>query len=516
MSIFRRHWVLCLILLVAGFLRFNELGKLPSGLFMDEAADGVEAAYTAAHHDYRVFYRSDNGREGLYIFLTSFAVELFGQTPFAVRFWAAMAGLMTCIALYFLARQWFGNRTALIAIWLLTTSFWHLNFSRLAFRGILLPLFLVLTIILLELAWSADDKRAILVSAAAGTTFGLGFYTYIPFRVVPILVLAFFLSKSWDERENWKNKLRSTLPAFSIAASIVLLPFFIYFVKNPVAVMVRTSQVALWSGPRPLQLLLRNVIRCAWMFVGKGDNNWRANLPPFPELIYPVGLFFVVGCVVIWRSRTQKHQARMIFAWITVMLIPALLTRGGVPHALRSIGSLPAAIFLAAVGFSWMLEQSRNRRTILFATAVLILAGCADCYRYFVIWRQAPEVAQAFQASQNYAAKQATLIPDEIPVIVAFEVQPESSDIYWDPEYYMRVNPDRSRIVVPVPVPLFHIGQRNNTYFVPLSSLTSEFLQNRGCSGEAMQLQNSISRGQPNSLILLSGCSAKVVLFKVS
>src|SRR5579864_2478037 len=222
--------LLLLILLVAGTARYYHLGQIPRGLFMDEAADANDAADNLHTHDYRVFYKADAGREGLWIVMMSASIARFGHTVFAVRFWAPLTGLITVIALYGLASRWFGNRVALIGTWLLATSFWHLVFSRIAFRGILVPLFLVVSLYLLQVAWDSREWKAATAAVFGGFCFGLGFYSYIAFRIAPVLlVIIIALEISRAPLENMKHIVRVAIIWAAVAIATVI-PLVIYFV----------------------------------------------------------------------------------------------------------------------------------------------------------------------------------------------------------------------------------------------------------------------------------------------
>ena len=80
---------------------------------------------------------------------------------------------------------------ALLAAAFAAVSRWSLTFSRLGFRGILIPLTGCIMIYILTEIMPEKPLRG---SIAAGGVLGLGMYTGIPFRVFPAVVfLALFL-----------------------------------------------------------------------------------------------------------------------------------------------------------------------------------------------------------------------------------------------------------------------------------------------------------------------------------
>ena len=73
-------WALLLLALAtAVFLRFTNLGSWPPGLYRDEAFNGLDAL-RLLDGKLTVFFTANNGREPLYIYLTTLAVGLFGRT----------------------------------------------------------------------------------------------------------------------------------------------------------------------------------------------------------------------------------------------------------------------------------------------------------------------------------------------------------------------------------------------------------------------------------------------------
>jgi hypothetical protein len=104
------------------------------------------------------------------------------------------------------------------------------------------------------------------------------------------------------------------------------------------------------------------------------------------------------------------------------MLLPEALTYEGLPHSLRAIGSLPAAILIATFAFEKSFAflssksspparggVSRSDRGVgakariisqIILISIIIFSGAASLKQYFVDWAQAPQIHAAF--SQNF------------------------------------------------------------------------------------------------------------------
>src|ERR1019366_9531911 len=197
----RRLLLLFGVLAIASFLRFYHLASTPPGLSIDEAMDGVNAQNVAQTGQFKVYYPEDNGREGLYvnILAVAFRYHLLPDTaPWSLRMPAAVSGVLTVLGVYLLVTELFTASTALLSAFFLATCFWHINFSRIGFRAILAPLCLcwAMYFLLKALRGSSPRHRGVggveatakyfLYAVAGGVFYGVGFYTYIAFRITPL------------------------------------------------------------------------------------------------------------------------------------------------------------------------------------------------------------------------------------------------------------------------------------------------------------------------------------------
>ena len=187
-----RHWLLAAILALAALLRLFQLTAFPPGLYPDEAMDGNDAQEALETHSFRVFYPEDNGREGLYVNVAALSIAVFGNQAWALRLPAAIFGILTVWGLYLLGAEFISVPAGLLAAFFLATSFWHLVFSRIAFRAIAAPLFLVWSLYLLLVAFRRAHIGWMIL---AGAVYGLGFYTYLAYRVTPLVVIAIWIAK---------------------------------------------------------------------------------------------------------------------------------------------------------------------------------------------------------------------------------------------------------------------------------------------------------------------------------
>src|SRR3989338_2801388 len=186
-----KNWVLLAILAIAAFFRFWQIDQLPGGLFPDEAANGLDVN-SIFNGDIKPFYERGNGREALFFYFLAIPVAIFGRGPWQHHIVSAAFSLMSVVATYFLAKRMFTKNVALLASFFLAVSSYAVTISRTAFRANTVPLFATLTVLfLIKLLQEKDEKGRLLSAFFAGISFGLGFYTYISFRMMLPLIIVF-------------------------------------------------------------------------------------------------------------------------------------------------------------------------------------------------------------------------------------------------------------------------------------------------------------------------------------
>ncbi len=359
-------------------LRIVRLDVLPNGLFCDEASAGYDAyALLQTGQDqfgapWPLFARSfGDYDEASYRYLAMPFVALLGLNELATRMPAALIGALTIPAMWLTARQLWGRTAGLVAALLLTLSPWHVQFSRIAFRGILLPFCLLVGVA----SWlhARRDGRFLWLAALA---LSAGLWTYSPARMlVPTLTLVLF---GLFAGEFWPHARRHLLGG-ALLFGVVLAILSSHWLspegraRSAFLLAPRDTWLAnLWSYFSPQFLLLN------------GDPNPRHHVAQGGQLDPVVALLALVGLAVgLWK---RQRADWLLPAWLLLAAIPAALTEPA--HALRDIGALPAWILLAARGATHVLEQAQlrlprpNAAAIALTLALLMSAG-VPLARYF-------------------------------------------------------------------------------------------------------------------------------------
>ena len=431
-----------IILIIAGFLRLYDITNLPPGFYPDEAMyanNGVEAWETG---NFKVFYPENFGREGLWPNIIGFFIVKLGHEPWVPRSLAAIFGILTVLGGYFLTKELFSKKVALLASFFIATSFWHINFSRIGFRAIMAPFFLTWGIyfLLLALRKAKDQKSSnfyFLFSIFSGLFYGLGFHTYIAYRATPLLIFIILLLYWLKNKERLiRKKILLSAFCFLFSAFIVIAPLGFYFLQNPQDFFGRTSQISVFSSPAPIKDLGMNILKTAGMFNFVGDNNWRHNYAGRPELFWPVGILFLLGIFLGVKSllkRPRKPEYAILFGWLAVAVLPVVVSNESLPHALRAILMIPPVFILAGIGGIWVYEfivtKLRNitklQRIFLLSTFYFLLSLLVfEAYvAYFVLWGQNHNVYGAFSANYVEIGRQLNALPKELPKYVVVEAR---------------------------------------------------------------------------------------------
>ncbi|MCX7838990.1 MAG: glycosyltransferase family 39 protein [Anaerolineae bacterium] len=382
----RRTWFwLILILLVATTLRAVALDTVPPGLYHDEAFYGLDALGVLRGAGFPVFFEGNGGREPLFIYAQAVSLGLFGTTPWTLRITAAFVGVLTVAAFFVLARALtndkYADQVALIASAALATSYWHLHFSRVGWRAILLPLFACLAFYWF---WRAYRSGRLREYVFAGVLLGASLYTYLSARFLPIVIVLFWVTNylaSFNKRQIHLHQPNYLAPIlFVVAALGVFAPLGFYFILHPNAFFFRVNDVAL-----PINDWLASIWRVAQMFFTRGDAEWRHGIAYRPVLDWFTGLPFAIGFLnALWRWREPAKRFALI--WFVLLLLPTIISQGA-PDTLRAIGALPAMLLFVAWG--WQVVAMRLSPQRLFTLGMLFTlvgSGWLSGRDYFIEW----------------------------------------------------------------------------------------------------------------------------------
>lgn len=447
----RKYFVILLVTVVmlGAILRTYQLDAIPTGIYGDEAYNGYEAIETLESGDFKAFYPANNGREGLFIWLMTIPHAWLPPSEVTLRLTPAVIGILTLLLLPLMIGR--GMRfyeetqpkndflivlSSLMACFFLATSYWHINFSRIAFRAILDPLFSLL--VLMFLFNSLKHQRTVILAMVTGLIAGLGLYGYGAYKFMCIPILYVFIS-AWlkPQRPAVSNYLIITL-----LTVLAIVPLGLYVLNHSDEYFLRLNSLASLSQDKTfLAKLADSFVEVMKMLFWHSDSNLRHNLDQQPQLLPLVAFSFVVGTVNIilaalgkkiaigWLLiRTDwlpKKWARLLMVWWFAMLIPFAMVFYGDPHALRAIGLLIPCIIISGIGFACVyasLQQFMVGKYSIFLLLITLGLMVWNTYlvstQYFNDFVKHGATKHYFQLGRTQLAKGVKNMPDNQKQII--------------------------------------------------------------------------------------------------
>ncbi len=430
----KEEWIFIIILLAVftagGLLRFWQLDTIPPGLQYDEAYNGTDAIKALENGKFEIFYPDNNGREGLYINVIAVFFNTFGINMVVLRAVSAVFGLFALFGFALLVKELKLSRLSmLLGIFMMSFSFWAINFSRTAYRGIMVPFLIVWIFYFFYLGLRRKNGWFI---ALSGLLTGIGFHTYISFRVVPliffIVVLGGIIFEKGYIKTYWKKAL-----IFIFATVITLAPILIYFYQHQSDLIGRSNAVSVFNSPDmslPTALGKSLAYHVGAFFI-HGDPNQRHNHGALPLLPATWSILFGLGLVIsikeiivniIQRIKKKKKYKPSRLLQVSIfaqacfwtMLIPGVLSIEGIPHALRIIGAIPAVFLIAVLPFEYAINlyekirKSKNlklkpwrwnvlRGSLIGLVILVLISGGLQAYLYFGVWAKDNKTFDSFE-----------------------------------------------------------------------------------------------------------------------
>jgi 4-amino-4-deoxy-L-arabinose transferase-like glycosyltransferase len=407
----RLIWVaLGAVVIVGVAMRFLWIRDLPYGLWRDDARYGLAALEMIEEPRYRPGYLLEINLPRLGIQMLGLGLQAFGITSWSMRTVPALAGALTVVALFGLARRLSGrNDVALLAAAFLAASSWHSTVSRLTSPAALHPFFEVLGLWCLAEAWHVGRSgalprpwRAILL-LAGGACIGLSLQTYISGRAAVLTAGALVAVWWWPARRGGSRRwadLALVAAGFALAGA----PLLGYAWRDWRSFNARTAMIfvptaAVADASSPVGAVDASLGRHLLMFNVRGESNGRRNVPLRPMLDPVTGLGFVVGLLASWRARGDP-AARFLLGALALALLPSALAIEG-PHSVRAIGAIAFACMIAAVGWNVLVDGLAPRARAGAMAGVAAVSLALNAWTYFTVGARDERVWRAFYAVET-------------------------------------------------------------------------------------------------------------------
>ncbi|MGK7882975.1 MAG: ArnT family glycosyltransferase [Crocosphaera sp.] len=304
------------VLILTFLLRVLFLGTIPNGLFTDEASNAYDA-YSILHtlrDQYgeflpRYFKSANDYREGLYMYLMVPFIKIFGLNTFGARITSAVIGTLTVFIVYHLAKEIFDQKVGLLSALFLAILPWHIHFSRVTFRAILVPCLFCLGLLLFYKSFK-HPKWLVLSSFL----FAISIYTYNSARVFVPLFLLGLAAIYWEHL--WKNRYYTILSF--ITFSILFIPQLIYQL-SPEG-MARANTVGIQTDFNKIVSDYFSYFSFDFLFF-EGDPSPRHKINNMAGLYAFQIPFILLGFLLLIKEKA--YQKWVLYLWLILYPIPA-------------------------------------------------------------------------------------------------------------------------------------------------------------------------------------------------
>ena len=350
----RTYIFLGLILLLALFLRTYDLSNNPPELFSDELINYTSAKSVIETgkdlHGRLIPYFTDTVelRPPIYGYFAYASSIILGENTIAIRAPAVFFGLITIIAVYLLAFEFFEDRrAALLSAFFMAIIPWHIHYSRAGWEpAAFLPFLLLSSDFFIH---GINNNKKYLVALAFGL-FTLTIYTY---QAAPLYSFIFLFSLFLINYQYFLREKKLLL--VSVIISLILVSPYIWTVDNEYMMYARAKAISTFSSglnSESLSIFAHNYIshfKPAFLFIS-GDPNLRhgAGVGTIYWIMLPL---ILIGIIQLIKSDIPRRYKIFIAIWILIFPLGGSLTNDGVPHATRTLPGAPVLCILSGIGF---------------------------------------------------------------------------------------------------------------------------------------------------------------------
>jgi hypothetical protein len=346
------EWVALLAIVgVGAWLRLHRLDEIPGELTLDQISKFWDVRAILLGEKTPIFFEANQGREGLFFYLIALMSQGTGLGYMTIKLTSALIGIASIPAMYLFGKELAGREVGLLAAFLLAVSKWHIILSRLGYRTVLVPLFVIMVMYFLA---RGLRRGHLLDYGLAGVMLGLGMYSYKSFPfTIPAAVscaVAYLLRR-------WRRPLLGAVVMLVLAA-MVFIPMGVYAVEawdryvyreNVQVELLRDNEAR--QGLTPWQGYLINIRKTALM------NNFIADpieiynprherfLGPISATMLILGLGYVLS-----RITEGRNAVPVIFLlWLMQPVALSMFPPYEYANTLRAAGNIGPVLVIAAL-----------------------------------------------------------------------------------------------------------------------------------------------------------------------
>jgi len=400
--------VLAVVMLIAVFFRFHSLDLTPIEMTSDHCEKLVDV-HEVLEGQRPIFFERNTGREAIQFYVTALLIRCTDMeiSHLALKVGTGLFGLMAIPFTFLLGRELYGRNVGLMAAGLMAVSHWHVAITRVGLRFPFTAAFVAPVLYFLFRAFRLNLRRDWIL---VGVFLGVGLHTYIPMRMVPLLLVALCaaaLVMDWVAVRTGRAASGVSLtPAFwtnaviGAATSLVFfLPLARYMLEEPGMFWLRSATRAVpdsMTAGEVAGVFIENLRDGAMMFTHIGDRVAMNTVGGSPFLGWVTGGLFVLGLWFMAWSLVRSADRRSVYLVLCLgfMILPSVLSiafPNENPSAVRAGGAIPLVMVIAALPLNrWLAgvrswSESRGRAARLAAPVGLAVVAAA-CIAYNHHW----------------------------------------------------------------------------------------------------------------------------------
>lgn len=427
-----RETALVLLVATAGVpLRWIAADLVPPGLWVDIPYETLPVLLEPARGLWAGVTPLVTGGETHEVISNTFLVYaravygLFGRTDLGFLAISALPGCLIPTAVWWLARELYGRRVALLALALAGVAGWPLVLAR---WGHIAALTVLLVLFALAATLSARRTGRAACAALAGLTLGLSLHLHTAaWAIAPMFAL--FTLGALRRKSFQKLVLAGWLFAVLAAA-----PFVVPLLSNGSRLGGHARDVHLGkpvpdvSVPRVKGLLALpvslayNVLRYSGLLLFTHDPNPRHVLPGRGAVLPLLGAAALVGaaCTACRGLGGEPREGLFLLVSCGILAAGILSDPGGAPNTFRTCALLgPALVWAAVTLVRWSdrWETAGRVRGRVALPAVVALTFAAETVPFFAEWPFDPRVERAFSQVDTEAGRLLRRLGDAARVV---------------------------------------------------------------------------------------------------
>lgn len=374
------------IILIGCIVRITEFGSLPAGLNQDEAFAGYEAYsllnYGTDSWGYTnpcYFVSWGSGMNVLESYLAMPFIALFGLSVETFRMPQLICACLSLPVFYLLLKEMFNKKIAIIGLFVLSVSPWHIMLSRWGLESNLAPAFLLFG--LYFFVKGLKNNRYWIMSALM---YGAALYSYsITWAVVPATVVLLGLYVLFSKHKiSWRSTMLSVFVLFVMALPLLLF----VLVNKDIIPEIRTEYISIPKllVMRDYDIALSNLKNSEnWknffnLYMGQNDGliwNSTEDFRMFYKISTPfIALGFIslaVGACEKFRKRKFSFEFVVIIGTVSSMLTCVMLTHVNV-NRINSIHIYTAILLAYGLYTFWELGRAASKVRLVAKTVFVL------------------------------------------------------------------------------------------------------------------------------------------------